>query len=107
MLQKAFWSSFSGVVAVAVGNPPDICLVRFQTDSMLPPQERRNYKHAFDALFRIAKEEGPSTLWRGSASNAGRAVSMNVGMLATYDEAKEQILKYNKRVKETTGDRLL
>lgn len=37
----------------------------------------------------------------------GRAVSMNVGMLATYDEAKERILKYNNRKKETTGDRLL
>jgi hypothetical protein len=28
-LEKGFWSSFSGVAAVIVGNPPDICLVRF------------------------------------------------------------------------------
>lgn len=106
-LEKGFWSSFSGVAAVLVGNPPDICLVRFQTDSMLPAAERRNYKNAFDALVRIGREEGAKTLWRGSVTNMVRAIAMNVGMLATYDEAKERIMHYNGRSKETMTDRLL
>lgn len=89
LLQKVWWSSFSGICAVAVGNPPDLCLVRFQSDTMLPPDQRRNYKNAIDALVRIAREEGVLALWRGSISSCFRAVAMNVGMLATYDEAKE------------------
>jgi solute carrier family 25 oxoglutarate transporter 11 len=106
-LEKGFWSSFSGVAAVIVGNPPDICLVRFQTDSLLPAAERRNYKNAFDALVRIGREEGAKTLWRGAVTNMVRAVAMNVGMLATYDEAKERIMHYNGRSKESLTDRLL
>jgi solute carrier family 25 oxoglutarate transporter 11 len=106
-LEKGFWSSFSGVAAVIVGNPPDICLVRAQTDSMLPAAERRNYKGVFDALRRIVKEEGVKTLWRGSVTNMVRAVAMNVGMLATYDEAKERIMHFRGQTRETMADRLL
>jgi solute carrier family 25 oxoglutarate transporter 11 len=74
---------------------------------MLPAAERRNYKNAFDALVRIGREEGAKTLWRGSVTNMVRAVAMNVGMLATYDEAKERIMHYNGRTKESLTDRLL
>jgi len=45
----------------------------------LPVAERRNYKNAFDALYRITKEEGVSTLWRGSTPTVLRAIAITVG----------------------------
>lgn len=38
----------SGSVAVCIGTPFDIALVRLQSDSMAPLEERRNYKNVFD-----------------------------------------------------------
>jgi solute carrier family 25 oxoglutarate transporter 11 len=38
----------SGAVAVCIGTPFDIALVRLQSDSMAPESERRNYKNVFD-----------------------------------------------------------
>jgi solute carrier family 25 oxoglutarate transporter 11 len=77
-------SAFSGFVGSLVGNPADLCLVRFQSDSTLPLKERRNYKNVFDALSRIVKEEGLVTLWRGSAPTILRAISMNLGKQIQY-----------------------
>lgn len=37
------------------------------------------------------REEGILTLWRGSAPTIGRAMSMNLGMLTSYDEIKERL----------------
>lgn len=48
----------SGAVAVCIGTPFDVALVRMQSDSMLPVKERRGYKNVFDALIRMTKEEG-------------------------------------------------
>jgi len=38
----------SGSIAVCIGTPFDIALVRLQSDSMAPVNERRNYKNVFD-----------------------------------------------------------
>eukprot|EP00957_Ditylum_brightwellii_P082028 6237502-Ditylum_brightwellii.AAC.1 len=38
----------SGSIAVCIGTPFDIALVRLQADSMAPVEERRNYKNVFD-----------------------------------------------------------
>lgn len=48
-----------------------VCMVRMQSDARLPAAERLGYKHIGDALFRIAKEEGVRTYWRG-ATPTGR-----------------------------------
>jgi solute carrier family 25 oxoglutarate transporter 11 len=89
--EKAMMSLFAGFVGSLVGNPADIVLVRFQSDSSLPLQQRRNYKHVFDAFVRIVREEGLWTLWRGSGPTIARAMAMNLGMLTTYDEVKERL----------------
>jgi hypothetical protein len=34
------------------------------TDGKLPVEQRRGYKNAFNAIFRIAKEEGVTALWK-------------------------------------------
>ncbi len=58
---------------------------------MLPVEERRNYKHVFDALRRVIAEEGITNCWNGASPTIVRAIAMNVSMLATYDEAKERL----------------
>mmetsp|Transcript_38887 Transcript_38887/g.116939 ORF Transcript_38887/g.116939 Transcript_38887/m.116939 type:complete len:313 (-) Transcript_38887:350-1288(-) len=83
----------SGSIAVCIGTPFDIALVRLQSDSMAPESERRNYKNVFDALIRTTKEEGIGALYKGLAPNILRGMSMNVGMLACYDQAKEVVAK--------------
>lgn len=84
---------FAGIIACLIGNPSDLALVRFQSDSYLPPEQRRNYRNVFDAFYKIVKYEGASTLWRGSFPTICRGVSMNVGMMASYDQFKETISK--------------
>lgn len=64
-----------------------------QADSMLPVEERRNYKNVVDAFTRIVKDEGVTSLWKGAVPTMTRAVSLNVAMLVTYDECKERITK--------------
>ena len=107
LFEKIAASSFSGLCGAVVGNPTDVSLVRFQADATLPMSERRNYKHVFDAIYRISKEEGVLTLWRGSTPTILRAVSLTVGQLTTYDEIKEWCMKVFLRKQETMADRIL
>jgi len=88
---KALSGMGSGSIAVCVGTPMDVVLVRRQADSMKPKGERRGYTNVFNALFRIASEEGTARLYSGLAPNILRGMSMNVGQLACYDQAKELI----------------
>lgn len=46
--QKTLSGMASGSIAVCIGTPFDIALVRLQADSMAPVAERRNYKNVFD-----------------------------------------------------------
>ncbi|OSS50364.1 hypothetical protein B5807_05070 [Epicoccum nigrum] len=86
-------ASVSGFMGGVAGNPGDILNVRMQHDSALPPEKRRNYKHALDGLLRMAKEEGVASLWKGVWPNSARAVLMTVGQLATYDGFKGLLLR--------------
>lgn len=77
--EKLYCSSTSGFFGALVGNPADVCLIRFQSDTSLAVEERRNYKNAFDALKRIVKDEGILALWKGSSPTILRAVVVTVG----------------------------
>ena len=92
--EKTAFSIFAGVTSALIGNPSDVALVRFQSDNTLPVNERRNYKHVFDALVRIVKEEGILKLWRGSAPSIARGVSVNVGQLVSFDEFKSLVTEW-------------
>ena len=83
---KTLSGMLSGAIAVCIGTPFDVALVRMQADSMRPVAERFNYKNAFDALIRIAREEGPGKLYSGLSPNVLRGMAMNVGMMSCYDE---------------------
>lgn len=87
--QKAAFGLTSGALGSVIGNPTDISLVRMQTDNTLPEAKRRNYKGIFDALYRIIKEEGVLTLWRGATPTIYRAMALNYAMLSTNAQAVE------------------
>lgn len=81
-------SSAAGVLGGIAGNPGDVLNVRMQSDMSRPPAERRNYNHALDGLFRMVREEGFSSLFRGVVANSTRALLMNASQLASYDAFK-------------------
>ncbi|KAI0051573.1 mitochondrial carrier [Auriscalpium vulgare] len=85
--------SMAGGIAGFVGNPGEIVMVRMQGDFAKPPEKRFNYKHGLDALFRMVREEGPSSLARGVYPNVFRAILMNASQLASYDYFKAELLK--------------
>ena len=76
----------SGAIAVCIGTPFDVALVRMQADSMRPAAEQFKYKNVFNALARITKEEGATKLYSGLAPNILRGMSMNAGMMSCYDQ---------------------
>ncbi|KAG2004784.1 dicarboxylic acid transporter, variant 2 [Coprinopsis cinerea AmutBmut pab1-1] len=88
----ALAGSMAGGIAGLVGNPGEIVMVRLQGDFAKPPEKRFNYKHCFDALFRMVREEGVSSLARGAGPNVFRAVLMNASQLASYDFFKAELL---------------
>ncbi|KAI9125106.1 hypothetical protein K1719_003722 [Acacia pycnantha] len=83
----------SGAVGAVIGNPADVAMVRMQADGRLPPAQRRNYTSVVDAISRMAKQEGVTSLWRGSSLTVNRAMLVTASQLATYDQVKEAILK--------------
>ncbi len=90
--QKAGLGIFSGGVAAFIGTPTEVALIRLSTDGNLPVSERRGYKNAFDAIFRIAKEEKVTALWKGAAPTVIRAMVVNGAQLASYSQAKENLV---------------
>lgn len=88
---KTFAGMVSGSLAVCIGTPFDVAVVRMQADSMKPLEARRRYKGVFNALFRVVKEEGVMKLYSGLVPNVMRGMAVNVGMLSCFDQAKEFI----------------
>eukprot|EP00879_Flechtneria_rotunda_P001951 GHRR01002125.1.p1 GENE.GHRR01002125.1~~GHRR01002125.1.p1 ORF type:complete len:305 (+),score=89.29 GHRR01002125.1:141-1055(+) len=89
--QKAACGLAAGGLGALVGTPADLTLIRMQADSTLPAQQRRNYKGVGDAMTRIVKEDGVAGLFRGAGPTVVRAMALNMGMLASNDQAKEMI----------------
>ena len=56
--QKAVSGIVGGALAVCIGTPFDVALVRMQADTMKADADRRNYRGVGDALKRISAEEG-------------------------------------------------
>lgn len=93
LLVKLSLALVSGVTGAAVGTPAEVALIRMTSDGQLPLSERRGYTSVFNALARIAKEEGIATWWRGCIATMGRAAVVNMAQLASYSQSKEIYLK--------------
>ncbi|KAK7112808.1 mitochondrial dicarboxylate carrier-like [Littorina saxatilis] len=91
--QKVLVAGVSGATGGLVGTPPDMVNVRMQNDVKLPKEQRRNYKHALDGLYRVVKEEGPLKSFNGATMASSRAVLVTIGQLACYDQIKLMMLK--------------
>ena len=81
----------AGGLASLIGTPAEVALVRMTADGLRPAAERRNYKHAADALARIVAEEGVGKLWSGVGPTVARAIVINGAQLGSYSQAKETI----------------
>lgn len=91
--QKILIAGMSGAIGGIIGAPADLTNVRMQNDSKLPIDQRRNYKHCFEALFRITRTEGFSRLFVGASMASSRGMLVTVGQLAFYDEIKFRLIK--------------
>ncbi|KAG5419932.1 DIC1 [Candida metapsilosis] len=81
-------SMVAGAMGGFVGNPADVVNIRMQNDSTLPVSQRRNYRNAVDGLYKICKNEGVQSLFRGLFPNLVRGVLMTASQVVTYDIAK-------------------
>ncbi|KAI0396630.1 mitochondrial carrier domain-containing protein [Xylariaceae sp. FL0594] len=84
----------AGGLAAFIGNPADLALIRMQSDGLKPIAERKNYKSVIDALTSIVKSEGITGLWAGATPTVVRAMSLNLGQLAFFSEAKAQLKRH-------------
>ncbi|XP_076451427.1 mitochondrial 2-oxoglutarate/malate carrier protein-like [Babylonia areolata] len=89
---KALIGVTAGGIGAFVGTPAEVALIRMTSDGRLPVDQQRGYKSVVDALFRIVKEEGVVTLWRGCIPTVGRAMVVNAAQLASYSQAKQILL---------------
>merc|ERR1712087_372947 len=87
--QKAVCGLTAGGLGSLVGSPADLALIRMQADGTLPVDQRRNYRNAFHSLSSIVKEDGIGGLFRGAGPTIVRAMALNMGMLASNEQAKE------------------
>lgn len=100
--QKVYSSLLAGGIGSIFGTPADLVLIRMQSDATLPVEQRRNYKNVFDAFGRIVKEEGLLSCWKGASPTVVRAMSLNLGMLVSYDESKERLERFLGKDKANT-----
>lgn len=68
--QKTASGMASGAIAVCIGTPVDVALVRLQADSMAEPENRKNYKNVVDV-----------SIIKLFLSNSGTIVSIQVHRL--------------------------
>jgi len=91
-LHSLLMAAGAGACGGFIGTPGDMVNVRMQNDVKLPPEQRRNYRHAVDGLIRVSKEEGVRKLFNGADWATGRAVLMTIGQLCFYDQVKALLL---------------
>lgn len=90
---KSLSAITTGGIAATLGCPMDVALVRMQADTLASDASKRGYKHVFDAILQIGQREGLATLWRGSVPLVARGAAMNFGMMASYDQVKESLVR--------------
>lgn len=86
------------MMGAVAGVPCDLAMTRMAVDGRLPPEKRRNYKHVFDAFYRVAKEEKFLTLFTGLVPTMIRAVAVNVSQFVSYAQSKQALVGYGEEL---------
>jgi len=102
-LERSAAGLTAGGLAAMVGNPADLALIRMQSDGLKPKDQRANYRSVFDALKRIAGQEGIGALWAGATPTVIRAMALNFGQLTFFAEAKTQLKQRAPQLSESTN----
>ncbi|NP_001085186.1 uncharacterized protein LOC432270 [Xenopus laevis] len=89
---KAAIGMTAGATGAFVGTPAEVALIRMTADGRMPVDQRRGYTNVFNALVRMTREEGITTLWRGCIPTMARAVVVNAAQLASYSQSKQFLL---------------
>ncbi|KAJ9505932.1 hypothetical protein QJQ45_017011 [Haematococcus lacustris] len=87
----------AGAAGQLVAVPADLVKVRMQADGRLVAAgllAAPRYQGVADALRKIVAAEGVRGLWRGCAPAVQRAALVNLGELATYDLAKQALVRH-------------
>jgi len=87
--QRFTLASIAGGCAALISCPVEVCLVRMSNDASLPAAEQRGYTNVFNAITRIASEEGFAAFYRGSQPFVMRAMVVGGTQVATYDQFKD------------------
>lgn len=93
-IHKVGLAGVSGAAGGFVGTPADMINVRMQNDVKLPLDQRRNYAHAVDGLFKVWRNEGVRSLFNGGVTCTSRAVLVTIGQLSMYDQYKYWLLTH-------------
>ncbi|ETN39861.1 uncharacterized protein HMPREF1541_06087 [Cyphellophora europaea CBS 101466] len=83
--REVFWVGDSGHFCLA-GNghgPPPAGAV--PADCAIEETERKTFRSTFDAMKKISRNEGPTTLWRGLTPTLAMAIPANVIYFTGYD----------------------
>jgi len=90
--QKVLLGGVAGCAGGFVGTPADMINVRMQNDVKLKPEDRRNYKHAIDGLYKVYRYEGTPKLFNGATMASSRAILVTIGQLSFYDQFKQALI---------------
>ena len=101
-LERSAAGLTAGGLAAMVGNPADLALIRMQSDGLKPKDQRANYRSVFDALKRIAANEGIGAWWSGAYPTVIRAMALNFGQLTFFAESKAQLKEHAPQLSDAT-----
>ena len=73
--------------------PTDLVKVRFQSEGPLAPGAAPRYSGVLNAYASIVRQEGVLGLWTGLGPAVARNSLINAAELATYDTAKQALLR--------------
>ncbi|GAV04415.1 hypothetical protein RvY_14695-1 [Ramazzottius varieornatus] len=94
-LMKVLTAAGAGAAGGFVGAPLDLVNVRMLNDVKAGATTARRYKHVFDGLVRICREEHPQNLYNGATMVVIRAICITVGQLSFYHQVKETLLGFD------------
>lgn len=84
----------TGGLAAWVASPYDLVLIRLQSERLLPQSQKRLYTGTFNTIYRVIKEEGFTSLWKGASTVVFKSAIINSASLTGYEKIKKKLDEY-------------